>query len=73
MATIPQWTREDVDDACPEPGRKDPDGGDHTAVDAGGRRRRVFGAWAGSNLTSALFVCVGLHPESFQLIKIYIN
>jgi hypothetical protein len=21
----------------------------------------------------ALFVCVGLHPESFQLIKVYIN
>jgi hypothetical protein len=21
----------------------------------------------------ALFVCVGLHPESFQLVKVYIN
>jgi hypothetical protein len=25
------------------------------------------------NLTKALFVYVGLHPELFQLIKVYIN
>jgi hypothetical protein len=40
------------------------------------RRRHGFGdraAYGNGDPGKALFVYVGLHPESFQLIKVYIN